>query len=64
MTASPRNRFFQMMSIVISVAGLVWLALALFNVRKGGSFNWSIVVVFLVLLAGFSLAGAQGRKHR
>jgi hypothetical protein len=52
------------MSIVISVAGLVWLALALFNVRKGGSFNWSIVVVFLVLLAGFSLAGAQGRKHR
>lgn len=62
---SPRDRFLRMMSIVLLVAGLAWLVVALINVRQGGSFDWTGVAVFLILLAAFFVArGKSGRSSR
>jgi hypothetical protein len=56
LTATP---FFRWMSVVVLVAGLVWLGFALYNARRGGAFNWGGLTVFLLLLAGFTLAGSR-----
>jgi hypothetical protein len=47
------------MSVVVLVAGLVWLGFALYNGRRGGAFNWGGLTAFLLLLAGFTIAGSR-----
>ncbi|HEX8432731.1 MAG TPA: hypothetical protein VF625_15710 [Longimicrobium sp.] len=49
--ATPTNandRFIRLMAGVMAVAGLVWLAISLYNVRNGSSFNWTGLVIFLL----------------
>jgi hypothetical protein len=55
----PANPFFRYMSIIVLVGGLVWLGFALYNARGGGSFNWGGLTGFLLLLAGFTIAGSR-----
>lgn len=63
MTTPAKGRFFGMMSVVIGVAALIWLVLALLNVRQGGSFNWIGLVIF-VILAGIFTARQRGHRSR
>jgi hypothetical protein len=62
MSTNPNHRFFAMMSLVILVAGLIWLGIALVEVQRGGSFNWGGVVIFLGALAAFAIARSSGKK--
>ena len=60
MTATPpANPFYRYMSIVVLVAGLVWLGFALYNARRGGSFNWGGLTAFILILAAFTIAGSR-----
>jgi hypothetical protein len=53
------NRFRTVMSVVIGIAGLIWLALAIRNTRDGG-FPWTGLVIFLIVLAAINI----GRTRR
>jgi uncharacterized membrane protein len=64
MNTSPTNRFFNMMAIVIAVAGLIWLGVTLFNMRQGGSFQWSGVGVFLIAIAALLIARGRSTRSR
>lgn len=62
-SVSPNDRLRRSLGIVFAVAGLIWLALALYNARGDGRFNWGGPVPFLVLIAGMMLA-RSGRARR
>lgn len=53
---SPNRRFFGYMTIVIAVAGLVWLGLAVFRAAQGDSFDWVGLGIFAILIAAMALA--------
>ena len=61
MTTPPNanQRFYRLMSIGVVLAGLLWFGLALYNTRRGGSFSWSGLTVFILILAGFTIAGSR-----
>jgi heme exporter protein D len=49
---------------VIAVAGLIWLGVTLFNMRQGGSFQWSGVGVFLIAIAALLIARGRSTRSR
>ncbi len=57
---NENNRFRTIMSVVIGIAGLVWLALAIRNSR-GGAFPWTGLGIFLILLAGINIGRTRRR---
>ena len=57
---NANDRFRNMMTAVVGVAGLIWLGLAVFNTRGGGDFPMTGLVMFLVLLAAVNI----GRTRR
>lgn len=60
----PANQLYRWMSMIVLAAGLVWLGLALYNVRRGGSFPWTGLTSFLLILAGFTIAGSRRGSTR
>lgn len=55
------DRFRGFMLILMALAGVAWLVLALLNVRRGGSFSWTSLGVFILLLVGINLGRARRR---
>lgn len=60
-TTSPNYSFHRLMPIVLIVAGLLWLGVAVYNVWRGGSFNWGALTAFILIVAGHTIAGSRRR---
>lgn len=63
---SPTNatdRFLRLMAVILAAAGLVWLAISLYNVRNGSSFNWTGLSIFF-LLPVIWVVSRRGRSAR
>jgi hypothetical protein len=45
---NANDRFLRLMAVILAAAGVVWLALSLYNVRNGSSFNWTGLFIFFL----------------